>query len=145
MKRFLGLLFLTGLVQKPDMEQYWSREEATATPYFRKVMSRNRFQIIWINFHFANNETLDKEDKLTKNRPVLDYLLTKFKEQYMPERDISIDEGTLLWRGRLGFKVYNPNKPSRFGIKSYFLACSKTGVLLGHEAIQWRTCCGCAV
>lgn len=33
----------------------------------------------------------------------------------------------MLWRGRLSFRVYNPAKPIKYGIKSYVLADSTTG------------------
>uniref|UniRef100_A0AAV2LNM7 PiggyBac transposable element-derived protein domain-containing protein n=1 Tax=Knipowitschia caucasica TaxID=637954 RepID=A0AAV2LNM7_KNICA len=33
----------------------------------------------------------------------------------------------MLWRGRLAFRVYNPQKPVKYGIKSYILCDSATG------------------
>ena len=46
---------------------------------------------------------------------------------YQPAENISIDEGMLLWRGRLRFRVYCPLKPTKYGIKSYILSESTTG------------------
>lgn len=63
----------------------------------------------------------------TKVRSVLDYLVTKFQELYKPNTNICIDEGMLLWRGHLAFKVYNHQKPVKYGIKSYNLCDSETG------------------
>ena len=128
-KRFLGLLFLTGLVWKYSLESYWSKEEAIGTPYFGTVMARNRFQLIWRFLHFTDYNTIDTSDPLSLIRPVLDPLLASFKQMYQPDINISIDEGTLLWRGQLKFKVYNPMKPIKYGIKSYILSESKTGYL----------------
>ncbi|KAK7893501.1 hypothetical protein WMY93_022653 [Mugilogobius chulae] len=129
MKKFLGLIFLTGIVKKPELEMYWSTDEVLSTPYYSKVMSRNRFQIILRFLHFNDNNAVqaDNTDKLHKIRPVVDYLISKFKELYQPAKNISIDEGMLLWRGRLVFKVYNPLKPVKYGIKSYILCDSQTG------------------
>ncbi|XP_030018120.1 piggyBac transposable element-derived protein 4-like isoform X2 [Sphaeramia orbicularis] len=129
MKTFLGLFFLTGIIRKPELEMYWSADEILATSYFCKVMSRNRFEIIWKFLHFSDNETrpVNSNDKLYKVRPVLDYLVCKFREMYQPNTNICIDEGVLLWRGRLAFKVYNPQKPIKYGIKSYILCDSETG------------------
>ncbi len=62
-----------------------------------------------------------------KVRPVLDYIVGKFKELYQPWENICIDEGMMQWRGRLSFKVYNPQKPVKYGIKSYILCDSRTG------------------
>ena len=127
LKSFLGLLFLTGIMRKPELEMYWSTDEIMATPYFNKTMSRNRFQMIWRFLHFSDNETADASDRLNKVRPVLDYLMSKFREMYQPNTNISIDEGVMLWQGRLAFKVYNPQKPVKYGIKSYILCDSETG------------------
>ena len=35
---------------------------------------------------------------------------------------IDIDEGMLKWRGRLSFRVYNKEKPTKYGIKGFILA-----------------------
>lgn len=129
MKVFLGLFFLTGIIRKPELDMYWSTDEMLATPYFSKVMSRNRFEIIWRFLHFNDNTArpANDTDRLYKVRPVLDHLVTKFREMYQPNTNICIDEGMLLWRGRLAFRVYNPQKPIKYGIKSYILCDSETG------------------
>ena len=36
MIKFLGLIFLTGIVRKPKLELYWSREEFFGRQYFHK-------------------------------------------------------------------------------------------------------------
>ena len=43
---------------------------------------------------------------------------------YNLNEHIAIDEGMLKWRGRLSFRVYNKNKPIKYGIKSYILCDS---------------------
>ena len=101
--------------------------EPIATPYFSKTMSRNRFQIIWQFLHFRDGDTAIEGDRLFKVRPVLDYLLAKFRQMFLLSENISIDEGMLKWRGRLSFKVYSPDKPCKYGIKSYILSDSATG------------------
>uniref|UniRef100_A0A8C6TMA0 PiggyBac transposable element-derived protein domain-containing protein n=1 Tax=Neogobius melanostomus TaxID=47308 RepID=A0A8C6TMA0_9GOBI len=127
LKTFFGLTFLTGYIRKPSLEMYWSVDEIDATPYFSQTMSRNRFQIIWRFLHYNDNTSLHVTDKMCKVRPVLDYLVERFKEMYQPGQNICIDEGMMQWRGRLSFKVYNPQKPVKYGIKSYVLCDSATG------------------
>jgi len=46
MKKFLGLIFVTGIVRKPKLELYWSTRGIFQTPIFPQTMSRNRFQLI---------------------------------------------------------------------------------------------------
>jgi len=45
MKKFLGLIFVTGVVQKPKLELYWSMRGIFQTPIFSQTMSKNRFQL----------------------------------------------------------------------------------------------------
>ncbi|KAM3842484.1 piggyBac transposable element-derived protein 4-like [Diretmus argenteus] len=127
LKRFLGLLFLTGLIRKPSLEEYWSINSALETPYFRATMPRNCFQLIWRFLHFSDNRDVDAADRLHKVRPVLDLLLANFREMFQPSQNISVDEGMMAWRGRLRFRVYNPAKPTKYGIKSYILCDSANG------------------
>jgi hypothetical protein len=48
---------------------------------------------------------------------------------YIPEREISIDEGMMAWKGRLVFKVYMPDKPDKYGIKAYLVCESTSGYI----------------
>lgn len=41
--KFLGLTFLMGLIRKPTIKDYWSKSAELATPFFRSIMSRDRF------------------------------------------------------------------------------------------------------
>ena len=90
-------------------------------------MSRNRFQELWRFLHFADTTTIDTADPLCRVKWVFDYLTVRFRRMFTPSDRICIDEGMLLWRGRLQFRVYNPAKPTKYGIKSYILCDSRTG------------------
>ena len=69
MKKFLGLIFVTGKVRKPKLELYWSTRGIFQTPIFSQTMSRNRFQLIQRYFHFNdNNAEGTNEDRLYKIR-----------------------------------------------------------------------------
>ncbi|KAG5277832.1 hypothetical protein AALO_G00091870 [Alosa alosa] len=133
LRQFFGLFFLTGIVKKPSLASYWSTDEVVSTPHFNKTMARNRFQQIWSFLHFSDNQANNGTDRLYKVRPVLDYVLSKFDELYQPNSNICIDEGTMAWRGRLTFKVYNPQKPIKYGIKSYIICDSETGYCFGMK------------
>ncbi|XP_064635785.1 piggyBac transposable element-derived protein 4-like [Lineus longissimus] len=133
LKKLLGVLMLTGIVKKPEQTDYWSTDELLNTPIFGKTLPRNRFQLLMKFLHFSNNDDIpaDNEDKLIKVRPIIDALIPKFGEYYNPHEHVSIDEGMLKWKGRLVFRVYNPMKPIKYGIKSYILADS-------HSAYCWN-------
>lgn len=132
MKKFLALALLMGIVRKPEVSDYWSTNPLLKGSIFNNVMPRNRFQSILQFLHFAGNSNYDatdpNHDRLYKVRPVIEYLVSKFKSNYIPEQHISIDEELLLWKGRLVFKQYIPLKRARFGIKMFSL-CETTGYL----------------
>ena len=130
-KQFLGLFFLMGIVHKPAIHMYWSKDPLFCTPIYNAVMSRNRFQLLLKFLHFNDNSHMPapadpSPDKLFKLRPLLDHLFEKFQVAYVPSCNISIDESLLLWKGRLSFKQYIPLKRARFEVKSFML-CEDSG------------------
>ena len=54
-------------------------------------------------------------------------MLDQFKSVWVPRRESSIDEGTIPFKGRVSFKVFNPNKPGKYGIKTYKVRDSTNG------------------
>ena len=80
MKTFLSLYLLTGIVVKPKLQQYWSTN-LIKTGFFKNVMPRNRFQLILEFFHFNGNSNANdsNRDRIYKVRPVIEYLVSKFK------------------------------------------------------------------
>lgn len=96
-------------------------------------MSRNRYQIILRFIHFTDNTKPNQPDKLWKVRTIYDLLCTNFTNNCQPPEHLSLDEGTLAWRGRLSFKTYNPNKPDKYGIKGYIVSESVTGYVWRYQ------------
>ena len=110
MKKFLGSIFVAGIVQKPKSELYWSMTGIFKTPIFPQTLSRNRFQLIQRYLHFSdNNAAGTNEDHLYKIRTILD-TVNNFRTNYIPDREISLDECMLGWWGYLRFRVYNPSR-----------------------------------
>jgi len=89
-------------------------------------MSRNRFELLLSNFHFANNVSIARNDRIGKVRPLFDKLEGKYQKIFTPGEHIVIDETLIPWRGRLIFRQYIPNKAHKYGIKLFKL-CSSTG------------------
>ena len=130
LERFLGLVLLTGIIDKKGrIADYWSTKPPLQTPFFNQTMPRDRFQLISSFLHFNDNDALpsDCTDKLYKIRPIFETLVEKWRELYAVGEHIAIDEGMLKWRGRLSFRVYNKDKPTKYGIKAYILADSASG------------------
>jgi len=55
MKKFLGLVFVTGIVRKPKLQLCWSTRGIFRSPIFPQTTSRNRFQLIQRYLHFYDN------------------------------------------------------------------------------------------
>ncbi len=125
MKKFIGIVFLMGIIYKPSIAMYWSTNELLETPAFSKIMSRNRFQLILKFLHFNDNRLYDPTDedcdRLHKVRTLIDIMRDCFQNVYAPEQKLSVDESLVLFKGRLRFRQYIKTKRARFGIKLYEL------------------------
>ena len=53
-------------------------------------------------------------------------LIAQFKLLYQPQREISIDESIISYKGRLSFLQYMPKKPKKWGMKAWVLADAKS-------------------
>jgi len=90
-------------------------------------MSRNRFQVIQRYLHFNdNNAAGTNKDSLYKILTILDTVVNKFRTNYIPDREISLDEGMLGWRGCLRFCMYNPSKITKYSILVWMVCESST-------------------
>jgi len=106
LKAWIALTLNMGIVKKPSLRLYWSTDEIFKTPYFSAVMSRDRYFQIKRYLHFVDNqeEVKDKNspnyDNLFKVGKLLDLLLPRFLEVYNPERNLSIDETLIKFKGK---------------------------------------------
>ena len=48
-------------------------------------------------------------------------------EVYNPNRDLSLDESSIGWKGHIHYRVYNPQKSHKYHIKAYLLAEAESG------------------
>ena len=85
---FLSLIICMGLIEKRELSVYWSTDFVVDTPFFKKYMTRDRFQSILLNLHITDNTkaVLPGEpgfDPLYKIRPFVT-LLNKFNVIYNP-------------------------------------------------------------
>ena len=125
LKVFFGLLFAMGLVVKPDIKSYWSTNAVSGTPFFGKIICRNRFDAIMMAFHLNDNTKTDNT-KLYKVEPLFSYLQEKFASVYAPQQNVAVDESMVPWRGSISFRIFIPSKPMRFGMKLYMCCESES-------------------
>ena len=139
-KKFIGLMIWMGLVQTP-LVTCWSTDPIYNFPFPRSRMSRNRFELLLSNIHFANNETIEESSRLGKVLPLLNILTDNYQKVFSPGEDIVVDETMVPWRGRLIFRQYIPTKSHKYGIKLFKL-CSTEGYTWSAKIYSGRDTSG---
>ena len=138
MRCFIGIMMLMGYNILPGINEYWSENDSTANNRIRKSMSRDRFKQILKNIHLTDPQQKPSQDsanydKLFKVRPMITSFSKSFEDAFDPPRDISIDEGMVKFKGRLGFVQYMPQKPTKRGVKVWMAAGAHTGYVHNFE------------
>ena len=75
-----------------------------------------------------------------KIRTILDIIINKFRTNYIPDREISLDDGILGWQGRLQFCVYSPCKITKYLILVRMVCESSTGYICALQIYDGK--CG---
>ena len=101
---YLGFHILMGLNHKPEIRDYWSRDEFLHYAPIASRISRDRFEEISHYLHFVSNDTLPKRGKpgyhrLQKIMPVLMHLKQKFLAAYNPHQHNAVDEAMIPFKG----------------------------------------------
>ena len=138
MKCFLALTVAMGLVVQEDIADYWSTDPLLRTPFFSEVMTRDYFLNILSFLHLANNDTYirrgqDGYEPTQKLGTIYANIVSRFTTAWCPGQALCIDEGLVPYRGRIHFRVYNPAKPHKYGIKSYQICDSDNNYCLCFE------------
>ena len=91
------------------------------------------FQTTLSNFQVSNS-TLDLPHNHPRYHPVfkvwpfIDMMERSFIRSYKCGHDLSFDEGSMTWKGRVSSKCfYNPSKPSKWYLKLFEVSDAKTG------------------
>ena len=99
-------------------------------------MPRLRFKALMRFLHLNDNMMMKSRgepgyDRLHKS--LLDALNVQVKSCYNVNRDVSIDEAMVAFKGRIGFKQYMPMTPMKRGYKAWSLADSHNGYTYHFE------------
>ncbi|XP_065370768.1 piggyBac transposable element-derived protein 4-like [Calliphora vicina] len=133
MLKFLGLCLLQGQNRKPSIKKMFSKNKLYYQLVFAAVMSGRRFQKILRCFSYHESyEQVKWTGKLEKVIPLLNLVLRSFRNNYRPNKELSLDESLMLFKGRLSFKQYNKGTRAKYGIKFYELT-SNDGFILNAE------------
>lgn len=137
-RAYLGFAILMGFNQVPDLYDYWSMNPAFHYFPVASRISRKRFLEIQRFLHFADNETIVPRgepgyDRLAKVRPVIEAVQQTFLSSYQPNRENSIDEAMVKFKGRSALKQYVPKKPIKRGFKVWVRADSINGYICDFQ------------
>ena len=132
-KAYNGLRIFMSIVNLPNFKMYWSKDFAFGNFFPAKVIPRGRFEScasICMQTTEQKNE-LDTngrpKDRVYLITPIIDLVQEACKKNYIPPRDVTIDEVMIAFRGRFGFRQYMPAKPTKYGIKVWQLSVSENG------------------
>ena len=142
---FLAVIMNMGLIRKPILRSYWDcSNPSQSTPWFNAHLGRERFELLLKFIHFNDNTKMPpKEDpayQLYKIQPLIDHFQKVFKDNYVPERKISIDESMIGFRGKTpNLRHYMPNKHhARFGLKVWCLCEAESGYTVTFEVYKGK-------
>ncbi|KAI4455234.1 transposase is4 [Holotrichia oblita] len=137
LKCFIGILILSGYNELPGKKCYWDSGNDMKNAAVVNAMRRDRFIQIMRFIHCADNNKIDKKDKLWKLRPLLDKIQINFVKHFVPQRHIDYDESMIKYYGRHGCKQFIRGKPIRFGYKVWSMN-TKEGYLVNFEVYQGK-------
>ena len=115
-----------GIERRPNLSDYWSINSFNYTPWYHELFPRDRFETLYSTMLHVNSIG-DEKSKRYKFEPFLNKLLQNFQRAYYPDKDLSLDEMVVKWKGRSKFKMYNLSKPEKYHIKTFGLCDSHTG------------------
>ena len=142
-KSFVAINILMGIHQLPNLEHYWSNDDRLQVAGIKKIMSRNRFKKINQYFHISDNSQMPPPnsrdfDPFYKLAPLLNMTSRTFHLRYRPHRELSIDEAIVGYKGRHTLKMYNPNKPQKWGFKVWQLADAHNWYVLSQTLYRGK-------
>lgn len=132
MNAFLGTIINMGLMPLPSIEEYYTTSWEGRVPFFSDVFNKDEFLNIFWNLHFNHRDGENRVPKGFLIEPVLAHMKEKSKLFYTPGSHVAIDESTIAFKGRVAFRVYNPMKPTKFGMKVFVVSDSENGYVYDY-------------
>ncbi|XP_066970870.1 uncharacterized protein [Macrobrachium rosenbergii] len=129
----IGILVQSGAKRdnKITSQEMWSPQHGC--PLYRAAMNEKRFCFLVRALRFDDETTREernKEDKMAAFWDIWEKFNDHCRANYVPSKNITIDEQLLAFRERCIFKYYMRNKPSKCGLKIVMACDAKSSYML---------------
>lgn len=122
--KFLAITISMGLNQRSSISEYWSRHPMYESPFYRNVMQRDRFVILYHTvLHISEPDSVGKSNI----EPYLQQLVMQFQKSFYPYSQLSIDEMFVGSKRKFKYKQCDGSKPNKHHIQIHGLCDSVTG------------------
>ena len=133
---FFGILYIMGTLRgsRQRLRDFW--DSSFGLNAIIATMSLNRFKYIlrFLRFDDKNTRRQRKaEDRLASTRDLWELFLRNCRRSIIPSPFLVVDEQITPTRGRCPLRVYMPNKPHKYGIKTWVLGDSVNGYFCDGE------------
>ena len=137
-KAYFGFMVLMGINQLPEMRDYWAKDPSLHYSPIADRITRDRFEEITRYMHFVDNDALPARGdegyhRLQKILPIVTAINKACIDNYRPNRENSIDEAMIPFKGRSSLKQYVPLEPVKRGFKVWVRADSWNGYFCEFE------------
>lgn len=120
--RLIGFLLYSSVIPLPNKRDYWSSVSRQAM--VANAIKRDRIMYLLSILHFHDNSI--EKLKYEKIEPTLNYFNERSKLIVVPEKNLSIDEQMIGYKGTTAprsYRQYMPNKPTKRGFKMWTRCC----------------------
>ena len=106
LKSFLAVLLLSGYIPYPRRSMYWEMSSDSRNTMVASLFTRNRFLDVLQYPHLADNNNLNPSDKFSRVNPLFKMINESCLQNFILEKNVSIDESMVPYYGRHDCKQY---------------------------------------
>nr|CAI5845220.1 unnamed protein product [Callosobruchus analis] len=133
LKSLLGLYILAAGLKDNHLSSNIMFDSSLSGTRYKSTMSKGRFEFLTSCLRFDDKTTRNERRAQTVFAPISeiwDEFIEACRKSYKPGSYVTIDEQLVGFRGRCPFRMYIPNKPSKYGIKIVLLCDVSTKYLI---------------
>ena len=141
LKARIGLLIRAG-ADKDNLSHISTMfSPSDSRPFYRCCLSKNRFKLFlrYLSFDDRRDRRKRQEtDKMAAIRELWDLFQNNLRKFYVPSERLTVDEQLYGYRGYAPGRCYMKSKPSKYGIKFFWLYDAATGYALAGTIYSGR-------